>query len=94
MRRSLQTTTAKVVLSHLRLARSVSCEGYTDYAGLAGHQNWLSARRALAVCRALVRYGAHVRFTTHGYGGKRPVLIGGTARSRDENRRVVVIVTR
>jgi outer membrane protein OmpA-like peptidoglycan-associated protein len=79
---------------HLRLANAVRCEGYTDYAGAAGHEKSLSAQRAEAVCKALVHDGAHVTFTTHGYGGARPVVIGGTPTSRAGNRRVVVIVTK
>lgn len=78
---------------HLRLARAVTCEGYTDYAGNAGHEKTLSEQRAQAICSQLVHDGAHVTFTTHGYGGARPVLIGGTPQSRDRNRRVVVLVT-
>lgn len=84
----------KLLAGHLRLAHSVSCEGYTDYAGQAAHQQTLSAQRAHAVCTWLVRYGAHVSFKTHGYSGARPVVIGGTAQGRAENRRVVVIVTK
>jgi outer membrane protein OmpA-like peptidoglycan-associated protein len=84
----------KNLAGHLRLANAVSCEGYTDYAGAAGHEKSLSAQRAEAVCKALVHDGAHVTFTTHGYGGDRPVVIGGTPTSRAANRRVVVIVTR
>jgi outer membrane protein OmpA-like peptidoglycan-associated protein len=84
----------KNLAGHLKLANAVSCEGYTDYAGAAGHEKTLSAQRAEAVCKALVKDGAHVTFTTHGYGGARPVVIGGTPTSRAANRRVVVIVTK
>jgi outer membrane protein OmpA-like peptidoglycan-associated protein len=84
----------KTLAHHLRLAHGVSCEGYTDYAGDAKHEKSLSAQRANAVCRALIHYGAHVTFTKHGYGGARPVVIGGTPQSRAANRRVVVIVTK
>ena len=83
----------KLLAGHLRLANKVSCEGYTDYAGAAHHERTLSEGRAEAVCKALVHDGAHVTFTTHGYGGARPVVIGGSAPSRAANRRVVVIVT-
>jgi outer membrane protein OmpA-like peptidoglycan-associated protein len=83
----------KNLAGHLRLAHAVSCEGYTDYAGAAGHEKTLSGQRAVAVCEALKHYGAHVTTVTHGYGGARPVLIGGTPQSRAGNRRVVVIVT-
>jgi outer membrane protein OmpA-like peptidoglycan-associated protein len=83
----------KNLAGHLRLAHAVSCEGYTDYAGAAHHEKTLSGQRAVAVCQALKHYGAHVKTVTHGYGGARPVVIGGSPRSRAANRRVVVLVT-
>jgi outer membrane protein OmpA-like peptidoglycan-associated protein len=73
---------------------TVRCEGYTDYAGQPRRLKSLSQRRAAAVCAALVGYGAKVRFTTAGYGGQHPVVVGGTPAVRLENQRVVVIVTR
>jgi outer membrane protein OmpA-like peptidoglycan-associated protein len=84
----------KALAKHLKLANGVRCEGYTDYAGEASHEKKLSAQRAKAVCKALVKYGAKVTWVKHGYGGARPVVIGGTPESRAANRRVVVIVTK
>jgi outer membrane protein OmpA-like peptidoglycan-associated protein len=84
----------KDLVGHLRLAQGVSCEGYADYGNVASHEKSLSLERALAICKALIGYGAHVKITAHGYGRQRPVVIGGTPRSRAGNRRVVVIVTR
>ena len=67
--------------------------GYTGYAGQDDHERTLSLQRATAVCGALVQFGAHVRTTYRGYGGARPVIVGGTPESREANRRVVVVVT-
>lgn len=83
----------KLLASHLRLAHAVQCEGYTDYAGEAKHELTLSQQRSQAVCAALISYGAHVKTVARGYGGARPVIVGGTPRSREANRRVVVLVT-
>ena len=80
--------------ARLRLAHIVTCEGYTDYAGDADHELDLSRARARAVCAALISNGARVRTTARGYGGDRPVIVGGTPRSRAANRRVIVMVTR
>lgn len=81
------------VARHLRAAHSVICEGYTDYAGVASHERSLSQARAHIICATLVAYGAHVITTARGYGGARPVIVGGTAQSRAENRRVVIRVS-
>ena len=84
---------AKLVVRNLNNAEAVTCEGYTDYAGQRAHEMTLSEQRAQAVCKALKTYGAKVRTKQVGYGPARPAVVGGTARSRKENRRVVVIVT-
>jgi CshA-type fibril repeat protein len=83
----------KAVVKNLRGTKSVHCEGYTDYAGDRGHELDLSLERAKAVCSALRAYGAKVITMTRGYGPKRPAVVGGTAKSRKENRRVVILVT-
>jgi outer membrane protein OmpA-like peptidoglycan-associated protein len=82
----------RFVATHLRLAHAVSCEGYVDYAGSVGRENALSERRAHTVCQALDRDGADVGFVTRGYGGGRPVVIGGSMRSRAQNGRVVLLI--
>jgi outer membrane protein OmpA-like peptidoglycan-associated protein len=74
--------------------RSMTCEGYTDYAGDAGHERALATRRARAVCAALRSFGVDAGAAVHGYGPARPVIIGGSATSRSANRRVVVAVDR
>ena len=84
----------KAVVFNLKGTTAVKCEGYTDYAGARNHELDLSAGRAKAVCTALKMYGAKVKTTTKGYGPQRPVVVGGTAKGRKENRRVVILVTR
>lgn len=73
--------------------RAVTCEGYTDYGGLASHERTLARTRADAVCRALVADGAHVRVRAVGYGASRPVVIGAGPGQRAANRRVVIFIT-
>jgi CshA-type fibril repeat protein len=82
----------KAVVFNLEGSKSVNCEGYTDYAGEIDHELDLSLRRAKVVCAALKRYGADVKTKTDGYGPKRPAVVGGSAKSRKENRRVVIVV--
>jgi outer membrane protein OmpA-like peptidoglycan-associated protein len=84
----------KALVANLRGNQAVSCEGYTDYAGDARHELQLSRQRSVAVCTALTAYGAKVRTATRGYGGTKPVVVGGRAQTRHENRRVVVVVDR
>ena len=43
---------------------------------------------------ALKVYGAHVTTKTKGYGPQRPAVVGGKAKGRKENRRVVILVTK
>jgi len=84
----------KAVVSNLKGTKAVKCEGYTDYAGSEDHELDLSAARAKAVCTTLKTYGAKVITKTKGYGPQRPVVVGGTAKGRKENRRVVILVTK
>jgi len=84
----------KALVQNLRGSRAVTCEGYTDYAGDRRHELQLSRQRSLAVCNALKAYGAQVRTATQGFAGAKPVLVGGKAPLRHENRRVVVVVNR
>jgi outer membrane protein OmpA-like peptidoglycan-associated protein len=83
----------KAVVANLRGADTIHCEGYTDYAGELNHELELSLIRAKAVCTALKHYGADVTTMTRGYGPKRPAVVGGTPKSRKENRRVVILIT-
>jgi hypothetical protein len=74
--------------------KAVTCEGYTDYAGDHRHELQLSRQRSLAVCNALKTYGAQVATSNQGFAGAKPVVIGGQAKLRHDNRRVVVVVNR
>jgi CshA-type fibril repeat protein len=82
------------VVTNLAGAKAVTCEGYADYGMSRGHELALSVQRATVVCQALKAFGAEVTTTTHGYGPRRPAVVGGTQKSRRENRRVVILVTR
>jgi outer membrane protein OmpA-like peptidoglycan-associated protein len=77
-------------LSHVS---SVSCEGYTDFGGVASHEHALSLARARAVCALIHQHRHGVSTTSVGYGGNRPVIVGGTTTNRAQNRRVDVVVT-
>jgi outer membrane protein OmpA-like peptidoglycan-associated protein len=83
----------KALVRSLRYDKSVVCEGYADFGGVAKHQNALSVQRARVVCAALRQYGAHVTTKVVGYGGTRPVVVGGTPSQRAANRRVIVLIT-
>ena len=84
----------RAIVSSLRYAHAVVCEGYADYGGHTAHQDVLSRQRARALCTALRQDGARVRSTVRGYGARRPVVIGGTPADRAANRRVVLLVVR
>jgi outer membrane protein OmpA-like peptidoglycan-associated protein len=93
------TLTATAVIELRRLGpaldhvRAVTCEGDTDFGGLAAHEQSLSVARAVAVC-ALVHANRHdVAVTSVGYGGTDPVIVGGAADDRAQNRRVDIVVT-
>lgn len=70
-------------------------EGHTDSIGTVPYNQNLSERRAVAVKNELVkRYGADAnRLTTAGYGESKPVDTNNTDQGRQNNRRVVAIVT-
>lgn len=75
-------------------ATAIQCQGYTDYAGSRERERRLSLQRARAVCTALQKLGVDARATVRGYAWRHPVVVGGSPRSRDDNRRVIVLVTR
>jgi outer membrane protein OmpA-like peptidoglycan-associated protein len=73
----------------LSKARSIRCEGYTDFGGNADANWWLGLARAQSVCQALRSDG--VRATQHlvSWGQLKPVT---THAHRELNRRVIVFV--
>lgn len=77
-------------LSHVR---AVTCEGDTDFGGIASHQQELSVARARAICTMLHSDHADIRTTSLGYGGTDPVIVGGNVAGRVQNRRVDIVVT-
>jgi outer membrane protein OmpA-like peptidoglycan-associated protein len=91
------TTVARAELARLSasltLVTSVRCEGYTDFGGAASHERSLSVQRAQAVCALVQRHRHGISTTSVGYGGTRPVIVGGSTDNRVENRRVVIAVT-
>ena len=72
----------------------ISYTAEADYAGPDSNHAKLGTARAKAFCKALKAYGAEVTFSVKNYKGSRPVIVGGKASNRDENRRVVILVTR
>ncbi|WP_375479169.1 OmpA family protein [uncultured Jatrophihabitans sp.] len=74
--------------------RGVRVEGYADFGGRASNQQRLSAARARAIRRLLVHVEPNISARSIGYGGHRPVVVGGTPSRRAANRRVIIEVTR
>jgi len=69
----------------------VDLEGYTDNAGDATHNVQLSQRRSEAVRRFLVEKGVELnRINSIGLGDLKPAADNGTAKGREQNRRVMV----
>jgi outer membrane protein OmpA-like peptidoglycan-associated protein len=83
----------RAVLASLTYVKAVQCEGYSDYGGSVANEWKLSRARAAAVCRLLKKYGADVTTDARGFGPTRPAIIGGSTAARDDNRRVVLVVT-
>jgi len=81
------------VLASLTYVKAVQCEGYSDYGGSVANEWKLSRARAAAVCRLLTKYGADVTTDSRGFGPSRPAIIGGSTAARDDNRRVVLLIT-
>lgn len=74
--------------------RTVLVEGFTDSTGAADHNQELSERRATAVRSALQELGvARERVAIRGYGEANPVAANDTARNRQLNRRVEIILS-
>lgn len=83
----------RAVLASLTYVKAVQCEGYSDYGGSVANEWKLSRARAAAVCRLLKKYGADVTTHSQGFGPTRPAIIGGSTAARDDNRRVVLVIT-
>ena len=74
---------------------SLVVEGHTDSRGSAEYNEALSQRRADAVRQELISaYGAPAnRISAIGYGEAQPIADNDTAAGRDQNRRVVGVLT-
>ncbi|MCK9297303.1 MAG: OmpA family protein [Desulfobulbaceae bacterium] len=70
-------------------------EGHTDNYGSEAYNNALSLRRAESVRKYLVQKFAiaPTRLTTKGYGFSRPLATNKTDEGRQENRRVVAVIS-
>jgi len=87
------TQIIKTMVGSFRYVEAITCEGYADYGGSKAHETALSKSRAATVCTTIFKYAKQVGSrTTVGYGGRRPVIVGGTRSQRAENRRVVVLI--
>jgi OmpA-OmpF porin, OOP family len=83
---------AKLLQDHPEMKR-VRVEGHTDNVGGAAYNKELSARRAAAVVRYLVRKGVESsRLVAAGYGFEQPIASNATALGRAKNRRVAFTI--
>lgn len=74
--------------------RTVLVEGFTDSTGSAAHNQDLSQRRANAVATALSQAGvARDRIAMRAYGEAFPVASNDSAASRQQNRRVEIVLS-
>lgn len=73
----------------------VIVEGHTDSTGSDAYNQKLSERRAKAVAQALLQQHAvsQDRLSTEGFGESRPVADNATPAGREENRRVMVVIS-
>ena len=76
-------------------SRRIMIEGYTDSTGGAAYNRTLSDKRAHAVEAALRKMGVETTqiASVKGYGALYPVASNKTARGRQENRRVEVVIS-
>jgi len=74
--------------------RNVLVEAFTDSSGSASHNQELSERRAIAVRSALQELGvSRDRVSIRGYGEAYPLADNDTARNRQLNRRVEIVLS-
>jgi len=79
---------ASVLKDHPELLR-LEVKGHTDNTGAAARNKQLSAARADAVVKALVKRGiAQKRLSSRGYGQEKPIADNATEAGRHKNRRV------
>jgi outer membrane protein OmpA-like peptidoglycan-associated protein len=69
-------------------------EGYTDSTGTEQHNDQLSTQRAQTVADVMIRCGfAAANLAVQGLGERNPVDSNRTAAGREQNRRVVVLIS-
>jgi OOP family OmpA-OmpF porin len=91
-----QATTIGSMAQHLLAVdvRHAEVEGHTDRTGTTQYNDALSVRRAAAVASVMERAGfAHDNLKVVGLGERFPVETNATAAGRQENRRVVILIT-
>ncbi len=82
---------AELLREHAKLR--IQIEGYTDSHGNAQENNKLSVARATSVRTYLVGKGvAAERLEAHGYGAEKPIDSNTTARGRENNRRIELVI--
>jgi len=75
-------------------AESLTIEGFTDSTGSESHNQQLSERRAAAVATALAGQGVpRERIAMRAYGEAFPVASNDSAASRQQNRRVEIVLS-
>jgi outer membrane protein OmpA-like peptidoglycan-associated protein len=81
-----------IVLSHPGL--SLAIEGYTDNVGSESFNQTLSEQRASTVAQYLIQQGLDAgSVTSKGFGMNMPVSPNDTAKGRQQNRRVEIIIS-
>jgi len=74
--------------------RTVLVEGFTDSTGSSAHNKDLSERRAASVAQALTGLGVpRERVAARGYGEAYPVASNDSASTRQQNRRVEIVLS-
>lgn len=73
----------------------ITIQGHTDAIGPKRYNQLLSSKRAQAVADYLQNLGlSKERIVSRGYGGKEPIASNDTEAGRQQNRRVVFIITK
>lgn len=68
-------------------------EGHTDNAGNEATNQTLTEKRALVVCRELVKMGVDCkRLVAVGFGGTKPIASNDTPEGKAENRRTTFVI--
>lgn len=72
--------------------REIIVEGHSDNTGDRKYNHYLSEKRADTVAGYLKKKSGHDKFSYKGYGADRPRVDNSSARGRQQNRRVEIII--